>query len=256
VAFLQALAQADAASDVDPVDHRGYIINVACRTADPAARDALFVRAQQLAEQWLGPAHEKTLEIEELRARYAVDPGEAIVRMTPVCARKRERAAVESSHCLCYERLAVLHEEVGAASEAGTAVAEALRCYADSSTTQELPRLHRIKLEAHAELLRGRYDEALAWLRRAEDGLQTHRELPWVALELADVALLRARSLEALGRGVEAIDPLREAIVTYDVNFSGTHERGPVLRRQQAQRLLTELEAQRRSSIANSSSQR
>ncbi len=240
--FGQALAQADASGEVDPVDHCGIIINVARETKDPAARDALFVRAEELAERWLGKDHEKTLEIAVLRAQHTVDPQQAIDRLTPACARAGSRQPPEWFRCLCHWRLAELHEQLGAAPEARAALDDALVCVERARAAPvgalEYPDLIRVVMQAHAALLDGDPERALVELDRAQQGLQTHAELSWVALDLADVALLRARSLHALGRAGEAIEPLRAAIAAYDLELTRTEDRAPHLRRARATELL------------------
>jgi hypothetical protein len=258
LAFAQALAHADAAEDVDPVDHCGYVLNLARATIDPVERDALFVRAAALAETWLGPEHERTLEVALLRARHTVEPAEAIALMTPTCERMRERRPVEWHRCLCHYRLGELHDRVGNDDAARGAMAESFACLDEAPVTEErdLRGLTLLKAEGHLALLRGDHERALARLDEVEAGLRPRAELPWVALELADVALLRARSLHALARGAEGIEPLRSAIATYDAEIQASEERAPRERRERALRLLAELEAQRRSSSPNSSSQR
>jgi len=222
-------------------------------------------------------AHERSLEIARLRAEHTVDPGEALARLAPVCARVRARRPVEWSRCLCHGRLAELHEQTGDERAAQAATEESLRCLDEAGAAEQpgLPTLQRAKTAGHAAVLRGAHEQALSQLEQAERGLRTHRELPWVALELADVALLRARSLRALGRGAEAIEPLRAAIATYEQEIARSEDRAPRERHERATRLLAALtarvegeldeppperprvtEAQRRSSISKASSQR
>ncbi|MCX4242014.1 serine/threonine protein kinase [Paraliomyxa miuraensis] len=250
--FQAALAIADEAGDVDPVEHAAYLQNLARQTMDPDARDALFERGRALAERWLGPAHEKTLELAMLRALHTIDPTTATERMTPVCEIMASRPSAQWPRCLCKWRLAELHELIGAESAAKNALEQATHCLDRARATTGDPSfldLHAAKIAAHASLLDADHQRALDDLDRAERGLQPHAELPWIAVDLADVALLRARVLHALQRGPEAIDGLRAAIATYDEEIAKSEDRTLYRRRDRATQLLATLEAQRRSSI-------
>lgn len=84
---------------------------------------------------------------------------------------------------------------------------------------------------------------ALAPLQRAEDALRPKEEIPWIALDLADVTLLQARAHQALGQPIDT-EALRRAITVYEDRMAMNEDQAPRYRRRLALELIDQSQAQ------------
>ena len=96
----------------------------------------------------------------------------------------------------------------------------------------------RAKATAYVAVLEGDPEAALGPLDQAERLIEPKRELPWIALELADLTLLRARALDRLGRAAEITAPLGEALAIYEQQIQVSEDRTPHFRAARARALL------------------
>jgi serine/threonine protein kinase/tetratricopeptide (TPR) repeat protein len=238
--FTHAIEMAADAPDVNPVDRAAYTMNLALQTPEQGQRDLLFDRAQAIVSQALGPNHLRTLEIAIRRADHTDDPVRALELKRETCSEITERMPDDYGQChTCYWRLAELHEEVDQPGNALVSVRSAASCLDRIvvSYDGEYVEVQRSMTKAYEAVLEGRYDRALEETARAKRRLEPQMPSPWIASQLADVAVLEARSLVALGRGAEAAHDLDAAIAAYQKRAEMNHDRTWKARRERAERL-------------------
>ncbi|MCH9685487.1 MAG: protein kinase [Deltaproteobacteria bacterium] len=250
--FDDALTFADQASELNPVDLAGYLTNRAVTVTDPEQRDALFGRAHEIISEALGEGHLEQVELAWRRAEYSADPQTRIERLGPACLALRQRHRDDQEACqLCYQHLAEVHDALGQREQAIAAVDRALRCVAVQSIERGSPvDARHQQLQGHQAVLEGVPPDALTALARAREILEPHRQLSWIGYELATIALLEARALDAQGRGSSAIASLREAVTVLEAYGRRNENPMPRARAQQARALLAELMREQPSSNA------
>ncbi len=234
--FARAVRLAEQAPEVNAADLAGYRINLAVATADEAERDALLVRAADELRVALGDDHPKLFDIARRRGEYASEPRRAIELLAPVCAALPVRLPGDPLGChVCAWRLAELHDELGEPSEALAAARASASCLATepSESDREYVQARRAAAAGLVALLQGDAALALVELARARRELAPHRELPWIAVDLAGVTLLEARAELALGHDPELPRAgLAEAIATFDRQLASYDD--PALRARRA----------------------
>ncbi len=213
VAFSQAVALTEGAADVLPVDRVGYLLNVALRTSDEAARDRRFEQATELSRRTLGVTHGRTLEIELLRAQSTVDDDLARERMRPICERLESRLPGDWTRChLCFWQLTELGDS--AAERASTCLEEAPQ-QARSEPDWKTRRAMNDALLA----IGGRAPaDALASIADARAVLDAQPPAPWLDYERATLTLLELAvrgdvvDSDLVGRLEDAAGALRQRL--------------------------------------------
>ena len=242
--FTRAVALASGTPDVNPVDLAGYLNNQALYTRDEGARDEIFDRARQTIISALGEAHPKTIELSARQAEHTSDLHAAVARTAPVCTAIVERLPDDYWEChKCFSRLGELHDELHDVDAAVAAAQEATACLRRPILGQdaEFVDAKRARTRAFEALMHGQFERAIEDVAIARKTFAPEAGLRWIDVELADLTLLEARSLEALGRLPEARARLETAIAAYDADIA-TSEKAQLRRqRAQAQRLLDAL---------------
>ncbi len=242
--FSSALELAGHASEVSPIDRAGYAMNLALHTDDADARDRLFVGAMETVDAALGRNHLRYLDITARRAECTTDPEKALPLTLAACSAIVSQLPDDYDQChMCYWRLAEIQEELGHDDAALAAVQAAAGCFerAVISDDADYVEAMRAKVRAYEAVLEHRWDAALLDAAAARTRMAPHAMVTWIATQLADVAVLEARSLIALGRGAEAKHGLEAAIAAYDERARINRDRAWTVRRARAQRLLDSL---------------
>ncbi|MFY0533204.1 hypothetical protein [Nannocystis pusilla] len=127
-AFTRAVAEADRAADVDPIERTNYLASLASVTADPQRRQALLARNEAELTALLGPMHPRVLSRRLLRARLAPDLAAARENLQALCPALRERTPDDvERYAACTYMLGHVEVRLGRAAEAGAALAETRR---------------------------------------------------------------------------------------------------------------------------------
>ena len=225
--FARAVELGEESRDVNAVDLAGYRINLAIHTDDPQRRDAIFVAAARELGDALGDGHPKLVEIAQQRAEHTADPRRARELLAPVCATLQTRAAAHPLACnVCDWRLAELHDELGESREAIAASTAASACLVTDPDPVELEyvQARRAATRGLQAVLQQEPATALVDLAQARVALAAHRELPWIAIDLAGVLVLEGRALAQLDRRDDARAKLDEAIAIYEQHGASTRD--------------------------------
>ncbi|WAS91771.1 serine/threonine-protein kinase [Nannocystis punicea] len=211
-AFTRAVAEADRATDVDPIERANYLASLASVTEDPQRREALLARNEAELTALLGPMHPRVLSRRLFRARWTRDLAAAREEVQAICAALRERTPEDiERHASCNYMLGHIEARLGRTEEAGAALEETRRFAAG------LPAEHHNHLlargaEALAAVLAGEHVKAVAAVDAGVAEFGRYGDLPWIAAELAELELTRGRALLALQRRDEAIAALQRAV--------------------------------------------
>jgi tetratricopeptide (TPR) repeat protein len=211
-AFTRAVAEAERAADIDPIERSNYLAKLALVTADQQRREALLARNEAELAELLGPMHPIVLARRLWRARWTPDLATAREHLQATCAALRERTPDDVESCArCNYMLAHIEVRLGRPTEAGAALAETRRCAVG------LPAEHHNQLfargaEALAAVLAGEHAPAVAAVDAGLAVFGRYGDRPWIAAELAELELTRGRALLALQRRDEAIAALQRAV--------------------------------------------
>ncbi len=209
--FARALAHADDATN--PIDRAGYLGNAALHEPDPLRQDALLTQAGELLEAALGPEHPRTIEAVAQRARYVRDPERALTLLAPQCDALIRDTTPGGSACWCLVALAELHDALDHPDQALAVLERASACVErEREAAPEWSDAELSRLAGHHALLRGDTAAAINALEQARARMAPHRDAPWIATELAEIALLMARAHVKQGRDRDARPLLQTAI--------------------------------------------
>jgi len=195
-AFARAFAATSTATDIDPVDGSGFLVNIAMRTVDARDRDTQLLQALEMARTGLGPEHPRTLEVEFLRAQSADEPDVALLRLAQICPRLQARAAADwfrAHQCRWLE--AELHDDEGASTAVAVALNAALASLAANTDPTQAPEVEAYEAltRAFLDTVQGRPREASDGLRKADLYFDNTPSAPWVDRQRAATTLLIAR---------------------------------------------------------------
>ncbi len=253
--FRRALDLVETAEGLDPIERSAVVQNLALATEDPSQRDELFARVDEVVSASLGNTHLKRLEPALARARHEPDAARARERFEAICPAFHQRSVAEAPLChSCAYELADLHDRLGNASAASHWLEVATECIgAELDGPERSPWVVAIehKTKAFASIVGGDPERALSDLAAAQEILQPQAALPWIAEDLADVALLRARAKLDLDDPTGVDELLAAAIAAYAQRSREILAQAPRRRREQAVQL-----RQRLSSMPNDSTQR
>lgn len=246
-AFARAVELSDGSGDTNPIDFSSYLANLAMNTRDSQKRDALFERSCALLDTTLGPEHLERLDGMVRWAQFTESPTEALARIEPVCALLALREhddPMRSYHCSL--RQAELHDRLGHREQAVSSLDVALPKTKPGQGGHNVPAYVQALQDrtlGYRALLTNDPVSALAPLQRAEDALRPKEEIPWIALDLADVTLLQARAHQALGQPIDT-EALRRAITVYEDRMAMNEDQAPRYRRRLALELIDQSQAQ------------
>jgi hypothetical protein len=219
--FREALVAREAALGPDHVDVAFTLVNLAIvRQADARER---MQRAVAILDRRLGLAHPQTVEVRLAASLHDRDPDAARALLAPGCdALDRLAPDDHDARARCLGHLG--HHAAEAGDEAGaraafTAVAGLLR---DEATTR-LPALEAAQLRGRAALYTGEHRDSVARLRAGlpADGAATQG---WQRRHHAELALLLALHLQALGLGDEARTAAAAAVAGYEQAQTGARD--------------------------------
>ena len=202
----------------DPIDlASGYLRNAAMTTPDPAERDRLFARADELLARALGPRHVSALQLRAVRARHAADPAAAVELLSGTCPAMHADPGAWPLCSECFVDLAELHVEAGRADAAVQALREAEACLTGelAAADPESP-AQRAFARGRELLLTHRPGEALAELTTALAILEPHAQHRRIARWIADARLAEGEAQLALGRPEAAIPALERALALHE----------------------------------------
>ena len=196
VDIAAATAGLAAVVDADPLESANFLQTLATMTDDPARRAEAFDEAGDLLARVLGEDHPDLLGLHWYRGRTAIDLDEAREHVAAACAGTR-RAFPEPDprrdrECTqCGLLLGALARESDDLTAAQTQLNDAATCPVGAPKTPEEEfkiSYGRDLAAAHAALLRGQFEPAIAAAERAAATLATYAtpERWWLELERAD----------------------------------------------------------------------
>ncbi|MEM6989959.1 MAG: serine/threonine-protein kinase [Myxococcota bacterium] len=238
--FRGAIRIAADADEIDALDHAGYLVNLAQHTANAVRRDELFATAESLVAAAVGSAHYERLSCRQRRAESLPDRRRALSMLRGVCPVVSARTHDDPMRAYqCHLRVAELADLEGRPHEAREALDKAVTSLAVSDG-RPMPYLdaQRLRAQAFRDVLDARPEQALEAVSNAEAVLEPKRALPWIALDLADLAVIRARAVAIMGHGPDVRESLTRAIATYDRAIEQSVDQGPRYRRTLAQGIL------------------
>ena len=207
-----ATAEMTAAPRSDPIERAHVFLNAAIMDFAADERREGLRRAEELMVAHLGRHHLHTLDMLSLAAAFATDLPTGVEQLSGLCPEYLKLHDGAPVTCgFCFHRLAHFELFVAGAARALTSAEQALACRAGLPATAVDDRV-RDKVRGFIAIHTGRPLAALEDLARASTRLEPHREVPWVAGEIAEVDLLRGRALLQLDRPADAIVALESTL--------------------------------------------
>ncbi|MBZ5711641.1 protein kinase domain-containing protein [Nannocystis pusilla] len=212
--FERATAELARVEDPDRIELANYQANLALSTRDPAAKHDGFTRAIAVLSGALGMDHLETLHLRLRHGLHEADLTQGAAILAAVCPRLRALyPEVHSSCASCFQRLGLTEAELGRDEAALAAFRAVPGCLGAPGNHMQAE---------HFAVLGARSGAAIAWIEArpaealalADDALaraEPHQAMWWVALEVAELQVLRGRALVALGRTTDARVTLERA---------------------------------------------
>ncbi|MDC0720948.1 serine/threonine protein kinase [Nannocystis bainbridge] len=213
VTLREALAVRMAALGPRHVDVGFTLSNLALVVAGTAERETLVLRALEIFEMELGPAHPHSAVIRIVASVSLTDPRMAAEVLERGCS-VLERFAAErvAQRAMCLAHLGQRHEEAGAVAPARAAWREAAvlaRQLTADDTALTRPEIALIR--GYAALRLGPVGDEVAELRAVFAATAASGEW-WLAVQQAELRLCLGLNLAAQGEQVEAREHLTEAV--------------------------------------------
>ena len=211
-AFETAAREAGSTAALDPLEAANVRFNVTLTPHDPQRRDQLFAAHEATLAGLVGPEHYITLHHRLLRAGMIADLATAAADLASVCPALDARYPEDiDGRARCHYNLAHLRVRLGDPTAAITELAAVRACAAGQ------PADHHVHLQADraaalAALLARDHAAVLVAADAGTAFAAPHREQAWIAAELAELDLTRARALIAVGRAPEATAALERSI--------------------------------------------
>ena len=213
--FERATAELRRTPDADPLELANYWTNLGIIADEVTTRDLAFAEATTLLVRELGEDHLQTLTLRLRHATYEPDLERGAALLTDACPRYLARGPRGGSSCgVCFHRLGLTEALLGHHAAARAAFGQVPACLRTLTTDPAV--------NQHFALLRSRAGAALALLDQrpaeaealAAAGLRWAEPdvaLWWVALEVAELQLVRGAALLALARPAAARDAFTRA---------------------------------------------
>lgn len=240
--FSAALETGVGTRALDPVERAGALVNLALVTQEPRRRDQRFAEAQALERRLVG-RHQLSAETAVSRGRSLFDSPAGRESLEDGCdmlAEVAPESLLARSQCELD-----LFDADPRFRENPDRLRRFLRIavppLADMSPGNQLEPLVR-RLEARVALASDAPQDALTLSAQARALLLPHAELPWVRVDLADVALLEAQALDALGRLPEAREHLLAARDAYAEKQETSYARAWVVRAERVESWLSKID--------------